>query len=152
MVNRRKFILADISQIIVSHLIHTEAQLLIIIRQSLKSSCLCPKVIPLSGFHCTKFNFVEINQNNCRTLSTITLQSFWRRPTLTSTKTGPCGTSGPRTTRSPDSFIPFLNSNRNQVTKKVRRITRNKRFNDWTVIKKLFFERSTLTLVVQEIT
>ncbi len=123
---------------------------LIITRQLIKLIYLCPKVIPLSDFNYTKFNFVRINQNNCRTLSTITLQSFWRRPTLTSTKTGPCGTSGPHTTRSPDSFIPFSNSNRNQATKKVRRITRNKRFNDWTVIKKLFFER--LILIVLEIT
>ena len=45
-----------------------------------------------------------------RTLSRITRQSSWPRLTLTSTRTGPSGTSARRITRSPDSSTPSSSS------------------------------------------
>ncbi len=42
---------ANMSQITLSYLMYIEAHSLIIISWLLESVCLCPKVIPLSGFH-----------------------------------------------------------------------------------------------------
>jgi hypothetical protein len=44
---------ADMSQITLSYLMYIEAHSLMIISRSLESVCLCSKVIPLSGFHCS---------------------------------------------------------------------------------------------------
>ncbi len=52
LVNRIKFILMNKSQVTLSFLNSLEAYSLIII-EILKSVCLCLKVIPLNGFHCS---------------------------------------------------------------------------------------------------
>jgi hypothetical protein len=43
----------DKSQSTLSHLVNVEADPVIRISRLLESVCLCPKAIPLSGFHCT---------------------------------------------------------------------------------------------------
>jgi hypothetical protein len=58
LVNRIKFILMNKSQVTFSFLNSLEAYSHIIISRLLKSLCLCLKVIPLNGFHCSSIMLI----------------------------------------------------------------------------------------------
>jgi len=60
--NGIKIIQIDKSQITLSYLMYVEARFLIIICKLLESVYLCPKVIPLSRFHCMIKIYTTYNQ------------------------------------------------------------------------------------------